>query len=140
MILKEYEENFNKIHSFNPKLTKKPKNFSYSIEKLYDDKEAQEKKNRIKQVFFIKFKAFLKLMIYFLKEIEENRLKECVFQPEINKKEKFSHVTSNYSDFQNVQKRISLEKREKNIKILEIKKYLIFFHFFAIFSKFFQFF
>ena len=61
-------------------------------------------------------------------ELERRVLNECSFQPEILKKPKFLHISSNYSDFETLQRRISLENREKNQKIKEIKQY--FFSFF----------
>ena len=61
-------------------------------------------------------------MLIIYKEIEENKLKECSFKPDINKKAQFDHIIGFYSDFQNVPKRISLENREKQVKIQEIKK------------------
>ena len=41
--MQEYEEKFDKLHSFKPKLSKIPQNFEYSVEKLYDDKDKADK-------------------------------------------------------------------------------------------------
>ena len=47
-----YEEEFNKKHSFKPKINKNSGNFNYSVEKLYDDAENKEKIQRKKQVLY----------------------------------------------------------------------------------------
>ena len=46
-----FEEEFNKKHSFKPKINKNSGSFNYSVEKLYDDAENKEKIQRKKQVF-----------------------------------------------------------------------------------------
>lgn len=50
-ILHEYEEKFNEMHSFQPKLSKKPKNFQYNPNNLFDNSEKKAKKLQKKQVF-----------------------------------------------------------------------------------------
>ena len=50
---KEYEENFNKMHSFKPKINRNPMGFNYSVEKLYDDVENKEKILKKKEVLNI---------------------------------------------------------------------------------------
>ncbi len=57
--MQEYEENFDKMHSFKPKLAKKPKNFEYSVEKLYDNKEKALKIAKKKEVFLVIFVNFI---------------------------------------------------------------------------------